>query len=94
MVTSGSNEASYLNITGNEGMATAGMGDVLAGMITGLLAQGYPPMEAAVNGVYLHGKAGDRAGKKRYNDSIIASDVIEQVSEVLKETIREKRELV
>lgn len=94
VVTSGSNEASYLNITGNEGMATAGMGDVLAGMITGLLAQGYPPMEAAVNGVYLHGKAGDRAGKKRYNDSIIASDVIEQVSEVLKETIREKRELV
>ena len=94
VVTCGKEETSYLNTTGNEGMATAGMGDVLAGMITGLLAQGYPPMEAAVNGVYLHGKAGDRAGKKRYNDSIIASDVIELVSEVLKETIREKRELV
>ncbi len=94
VVTSGTGKASYLNTTGNEGMATAGMGDVLAGMVTGFLAQGYEAMQAAVSGVCLHGKAGDLAGQKGYNDSILASDVIEQVPEVLKETVREKRELV
>lgn len=51
----------FINSSGNPGMATAGSGDVLSGMITGLLAQGYPPLKAALFGVYLHGRAGDLA---------------------------------
>lgn len=62
--------------TGNAGMATAGSGDVLTGIITGLLAQGYPQAEAAVLGVYLHGLAGDVAAEKLGMESLIASDII------------------
>ncbi len=51
----------YVNSTGNPGMATAGSGDVLTGVITGLMAQGYEPLKAAIFGVYLHGRAGDIA---------------------------------
>ena len=51
----------YFNPTGNPGMATAGSGDVLTGMLTGLLAQGYHSLEAALMAVYLHGLAGDLA---------------------------------
>ena len=51
----------YINSTGNPGMATAGSGDVLTGIITGLIAQGYGPLKAAIFGVYLHGRAGDIA---------------------------------
>jgi NAD(P)H-hydrate epimerase len=49
----------YRNPTGNPGMAVGGSGDVLAGMITALLGQGVPPLEAAACGAWLHGKAGD-----------------------------------
>lgn len=49
----------YVNATGNPGMATAGSGDVLTGIITGIIAQGYEPLQAAIFGVYLHGRAGD-----------------------------------
>lgn len=62
--------------TGNAGMATAGSGDVLTGIITGLLAQGYPQAEAAVLGVYLHGLAGDIAAEELGMESLIASDII------------------
>lgn len=62
--------------TGNAGMATAGSGDVLTGIITGLLAQGYPQVEAAVLGVYLHGLAGDVAADELGMESLIASDII------------------
>jgi len=67
----------YFNTTGSPAMATGGSGDVLAGIITALLAQHYPPHEAAILGVYLHGLAGDFASKGRY--SIIATDIISQI---------------
>lgn len=66
----------FFNSTGNPGMATGGSGDVLTGVITGLLAQGYMPEEAAVLGVYAHGLAGDFAVAKVGEYSLIASDII------------------
>lgn len=67
----------FFNSTGNAGMATAGSGDVLTGIITGLLAQGYTPQNAAILGVWLHGKAGDLAANDIGLESIIASDLID-----------------
>jgi hydroxyethylthiazole kinase-like uncharacterized protein yjeF len=64
------------NSTGNPGMATAGSGDVLTGIILSLLSQGYTPEDAAVLGVYLHGIAGDIAASESCYESIIASDII------------------
>jgi ADP-dependent NAD(P)H-hydrate dehydratase / NAD(P)H-hydrate epimerase len=69
----------HFNSTGNAGMATAGSGDVLTGIITGLLAQGYEPSEAAILGVYLHGLAGDLAAEKLGQEALIASDIIENL---------------
>lgn len=69
----------FFNSTGNAGMATAGSGDVLTGIITGLLAQGYPPKIAAILGVYLHGYAGDEALKKTGEVALNASDIIEHI---------------
>ena len=69
----------YFNNTGNPGMATAGSGDVLTGMITGLLAQGYSPLEASITGVFLHGLAGDIAGKRNGHYSLIAGDIIDNI---------------
>lgn len=69
----------YFNSTGNSGMATAGSGDVLSGIILSLLSQGYEPYEAAKLGVFLHGKAGDEAAKKRGEHAVIASDMIEHL---------------
>jgi len=77
-------ERIYLNTSGNAGMATAGSGDVLAGMITGLLAQGMKAEDAAVMGVYLHGMAGDMAASVYGERSMTASDIIEQLPQVLK----------
>ncbi len=67
----------YFNSTGNPGMATGGSGDVLTGILTGLLAQQYSPLEAALLGVYLHGLAGDLALPDRGMNSLIASDLID-----------------
>ncbi len=67
---------SYSNTTGNPGMATGGTGDVLTGVITGFLAQGFTPEDAAVMGVYLHGLAGDIAASQCSQQALIASDVI------------------
>ena len=67
----------YFNSTGNAAMATAGSGDVLTGIIASLLAQGYSETEAAILGVYMHGKAGDQASADR--SSIIAGDIVEQL---------------
>jgi ADP-dependent NAD(P)H-hydrate dehydratase / NAD(P)H-hydrate epimerase len=67
----------YLNSTGNPGMATAGSGDVLSGVIAGLWAQGMTDVEAAYAGVYLHGLSGDLAAKKMGSSSLLASDLIE-----------------
>ena len=70
----------YFNSTGNPGMATAGSGDVLTGVITSLLAQEYSPSEAAIFGVYLHGLAGDIAKDKIGLNSMIASDIVDAIS--------------
>lgn len=69
----------YINPTGNPGMATAGMGDLLAGIITGFIAQGLPVMEAGVIGVYVHGLAGDLAAKKSGFAGIIAGDLLQEI---------------
>ena len=66
----------YFNSTGNAGMATGGSGDVLTGIITGLLAQGYQPEDAAIFGVYLHGLAGDIAAEQISQEALIAGDLI------------------
>lgn len=65
----------YINSTGNAGMATAGSGDVLTGVITGLISQGYDPLTAAVFGVYLHGSAGDLAAKELSEPALLAGDI-------------------
>ena len=65
------------NSTGNAGMATAGSGDVLTGILTGLLARGYKQREACILGVYLHGLAGDLAARDLGEESLIASDIIQ-----------------
>lgn len=67
----------YFNSTGNPGMATGGSGDVLTGILTGLLGQGYKPGAAAVLGVYLHGMAGDLAAEKLGEEALVASDIVE-----------------
>ncbi len=67
----------YFNSTGNPGMATAGSGDCLTGIITGLLAQGYSPEEASLIGVFVHGLAGDLALESIFSmESLVASDII------------------
>ena len=76
------NESLMINTTGNDGMATAGAGDVLTGMIAALCAQGYAPFQAACIGVYMHGLAGDIAIKKQSKASLVASDLIKQLGEI------------
>ena len=68
-----------INLSGNPGMATGGTGDVLAGMLTALLGQGYDPFDAACAAVYLHGRAGDRAALRRSQAGLIAGDLIEEI---------------
>ena len=75
-------EVLYLNTSGNSGMATGGSGDVLAGMIGGLIAQGMNPHEAAKLGVYLHGKAGDAAASAKSAYSMTATDILDGIAEV------------
>jgi hydroxyethylthiazole kinase-like uncharacterized protein yjeF len=67
----------HFNSTGNPGMSTGGTGDVLTGILTALIAQGYDPIEAAVLGVFEHGRAGDRAAEKRGQIGLTASDIIQ-----------------
>ena len=72
----------FFNSTGNPGMATAGSGDVLTGILTGLLAQGYTSSEAAILGVYIHGAAGDFAAKQLSMEAMIAGDIIDNLGKV------------
>lgn len=69
--------ACWFNSTGNPGMATGGAGDVLTGILTGLLAQGYPPADAARLGVFLHGLAGDLAAARYSQPGLVAGDLVE-----------------
>ena len=78
-IVASSGKKTYTNTTGNSGMATAGSGDVLTGMITAFTAQGLSAFEAATYGAYLHGKAGDLAAKNKTRLSMIASDIIEYI---------------
>jgi len=73
-----------INLTGNPGMAAGGMGDVLTGMIAGLVCQGLDPYDAACLGVHLHGEAGDRASKRLGPVGFMASDLLEEVPEILR----------
>lgn len=75
--------APYRNPTGNPGLATAGSGDVLAGIIGGLLAQGVPAPEAADVGAYLHGLAGDLAARALTQPGMIASDIVSYIPAAL-----------
>lgn len=74
----------YENTAGGPGLATAGSGDVLSGVIGALLAQDLPPYQAACAGAYLHGLAGDLAAKAKTEPGMIASDVIEALPEAFK----------
>lgn len=79
-------EQVYINTSGNDGMATGGSGDVLTGMICGLLAQEMEPLAAAVFGVYLHGLAGDEAKQKLGRHAMLAGDLIREIGTVLQQT--------
>lgn len=81
----------YINSTGNPGMASGGTGDVLTGMIAGLIAQGCPLPDAAITGVFLHGLAGDLAAKERGETGLIAGDVIEKIPEAIKTVQTDRR---
>ncbi len=74
----------FFNDTGNPGMATGGSGDVLTGMLTGLMAQGYHPKEAAILGVYLHGLAGDKAFKKMGREAVTAGDIVKYIGKAFR----------
>jgi NAD(P)H-hydrate epimerase len=75
----------FFNSTGNPGMATGGSGDVLTGMITSFLGQGYVPREAAVLAVYLHGLAGDIAADFLGHECLMASDIIDYLPQAFME---------
>ena len=85
-------EEIYLNVNGNDGMATAGMGDVLTGIIAGLLAQGMTATEAATAGVYIHAAAGDRAAEKWGHYALMAGNVMDELGELTK-NVGKAREL-
>lgn len=74
----------FINTIGNPGMATAGTGDVLAGMIGGLLAQGFSPEKAAIAAVYLHGLAGDMIRDEKGEYGIMATDILERIPLAIK----------
>lgn len=76
--------SNYVNTTGNPGMASAGMGDVLAGMIASFIGQGIDPFNAAKLGVYLHGLSADLAASKEGQVSLIASDVLDYIPEAIR----------
>jgi len=77
----------YINSTGNSGLATAGSGDVLAGMIAGFAAQGLNLRDAAIVGVYLHGLAGDIAAEELTEYALTASDLLDYIHLAIKEII-------
>lgn len=83
-----SEDEMYINTTGNPGMATAGSGDVLSGVIAGLVAQGYDPLMASVFGVYLHGSAGNIASQAIGFEAMMASDITNTIGDAFIELFR------
>ena len=83
----------YINSTGNAGMATAGSGDVLTGIIASFMAQGYSPDTAAVMGVYVHGLAGDLAAEKMGQVSMLATDIIDNIGCAINRLMDKKKSL-
>lgn len=79
--------STYVNKTGNSGMSSGGVGDVLTGMIASFVGQGINPYSAAVLGVYLHGMAGDIAAKEKGQFSLIASDLLDTLPRVIKNVL-------
>jgi len=77
------NGKQFINLTGNSGMATAGSGDVLAGMVAGLAAGKSSAENAAILGVYLHGLAGDYGAKKKSEESLTSVDITDAISHIL-----------
>ncbi len=73
----------YFNTTGNAGLASAGTGDVLSGMIGGLLAQGYTPLESAFVAVYAHGLGADRLAAKGGEAGLVATDLLPVIPAIL-----------
>lgn len=78
-IVAGKDKKIYINGSGNPGMASGGMGDVLTGIIASLVAQGFKPLQAAKLGVYLHGAAGDRAAKEKGEWSLVASNLLDKL---------------
>ena len=84
MITDG--RRSVRNATGNPGMATAGSGDVLTGVIAALISQGLSAWDAAQLGVHVHGRAGDLAARQLGQISLIASDLLDYLAPALRES--------
>ncbi len=78
----------YFNSTGNPGMGTAGSGDVLTGILTGLLAQEYNPLQACILGVYIHGLAGDIAAEIQSEESLTSGDLVDYLGKAFLELAR------
>jgi ADP-dependent NAD(P)H-hydrate dehydratase / NAD(P)H-hydrate epimerase len=74
----------FFNPTGNPGMATGGSGDVLTGILLGLISQGYTPLSCCLLGTFVHGLAGDLAAKKKGFESLIASDIVENLGKAFR----------
>jgi hydroxyethylthiazole kinase-like uncharacterized protein yjeF len=80
----------YINPTGNSGLASAGSGDVLVGMISGLLAQGIPPLNAAIAGVFLHGLCADLALEENNEYSLMAGDLMKYIQKAMNFILQRK----
>jgi NAD(P)H-hydrate epimerase len=80
----------WFNTSGNPGMASGGSGDVLTGIILGLLAQGFPPEQAAIAGVFIHGEAGDIAAARYSQPAMTASDITHSLPELFQRIFRQQ----
>ena len=78
-ITADSSEEIYINGSGNEGMATGGMGDALTGIIASFIGQGYSMLDSSILGVFAHGKAGDAIATKNSKRGILASEIIKEL---------------